>query len=322
MFKSKEAFRRELNQYHGVLSTSLSTDILGDGYTNNSGTIYSKINPDLSTTATIFGVDHYFVETYDMEMVEGRNFDPLSSYDSTVVIVNEAFVKSLGLENPLDAKVAIWNPDRAGIPIVGVVKNFHFQKLHEEINPVMLRIAPRNIWSLSVRMTPENIDETLAFIEAKWNSFEPERPFNYSFIDQKFARFYDEEKRTQTSITFFSLVSVVLTALGLFGMTTFIIERKVKEIGIRKVLGASLKSINFLIFREFMMSLVIAMAIATPLAFYMGNNWLDRFAYRIDVNAMPFLVAGLLTVMVIASTVSLLSLKASRANPVEALRNE
>ncbi len=322
MYQSKEAFRSELDRYPGVLATSFSTDVLGNGYTNNSGPVYSKRNRDISASTTIFGVDHYFVDTYDMEIIEGRNFDPQSAYDSTAVIVNEAFIRSLGLKDPLDTKVTIWNPDRAGSPIIGVVKDFHFQKLHQEINPVMLRIAPRNIWNLSVRMAPEHIDQTLSFIENKWNEFESEQPFRYSFIDQKFARFYEEESRTQTAITFFSLVSIVLTALGLFGMTTFVIERKVKEIGIRKVLGASIGNINLLIFREFLVALIVAIAIASPLAFYMGNEWLNRFAYRIDINAAPFLVASLLTIVIIASTVSLLSFRAAQANPVDALRNE
>ncbi len=322
MYQSREAFRKELDRYTGVVSTSFSTDVLGNGYTNNSGPVYSKLNTDVSASTTIFGVDHYFVETYDMEIVEGRTFDPQSSYDSTAVIVNEAFVRSLGLENPLNTKVTVWNPDRAGSPIIGVVKDFHFQKLHEEINPVMLRIAPRNIWNLSVRMAPENIGQTLSFIESKWNEFESETPFRYSFIDQKFALFYEEESRLQTAITFFSLISIVLTALGLFGMTTFVIERKVKEIGIRKVLGASIGSINLLVLKEFILALVIAIAIASPLAYYMGSEWLSRFAYRIDINAVPFLVASVLTVAIIASTVSLLSVRAARANPVDALRNE
>ncbi len=322
MSQSKEAFRKELDKYPGIVATSLSTDILGTGSTNNSGPVYSKRNRDLSTTTTIFGADHYFVETYDMEIVEGRNFDPQSSYDSTAVIVNEAFVRSLGLTDPLDTKITFWNPDRTGLPVIGVVKDFHFQKLHNEINPIIIRIAPRNIWNLSVRMNPENISTTLSFIEGKWNEFEPEVPFRYRFVDQHFAEFYEEESRTQTAITFFSLVSIVLTALGLFGMTTFVIERKVKEIGIRKVLGASIGNINLLIFKEFLVALIIAIAIATPLAFYMGNEWLNRFAYRIDINAAPFLVASLLTIVIIASTVSLLSFRAAQANPVDALRNE
>lgn len=322
MYQSKEAFRKELDGYPGVVSTSFSTDVLGNGYTNNSGPVYSRRNSDVSASTTIFGVDHYFVETYDMELLEGRTFDPQSAYDSSAVIVNEAFVRSLGLEDPLNDRVTVWRPEGSGYPIIGVVKDFHFQKLHEEINPVMLRIAPRNIWNLSVRMAPEDIDETLSFIEGKWNEFESEAPFRYSFIDQKFARFYEEESRMQTAITFFSLVSIMLTALGLFGMTTFVIERKVKEIGIRKVLGASIGSINLLVLKEFIVALVIAIAIASPLAYYMGSEWLSRFAYRIDINAVPFLVASVLTVAIIASTVSLLSVRAARANPVDALRNE
>lgn len=322
LVKSKESFRNELDQYAGVISTSLSTDVLGNGYTNNSGPVYSKLNTDLSASTTIFGTDHRFVETYDMEIVKGRTFDPQSSYDSGAVIVNEAFVESLGLDDPLATEIALWDPSRPGIPIIGVVKDFHFQKLHDAINPVMIRIASRNIWNLSVRVTPENMSETLAFIEEKWNEFEPQSAFQYSFIDQKFARFYEEEEKMQQAITFFSLISIVLTTLGLFGMTTFVIERKVKEIGIRKVLGASIQSINLLIFREFVTALVIAIMIACPVAFYIGGKWLNRFAYRIDIGALPFLLASVLTFIIIVATVSFLSVRAARANPVEALRTD
>lgn len=322
MQSSMNAFRRELNQYPGVASTSLSTDILGTGYTNNSGPVYSKLNPELKASATIFGVDHHFVETYDMEVIKGRNFDPKSAFDSGALIVNEALVRSLGLEDPLNSKVAFWDPNREGLPIIGVVKDFHFQKLHQEINPVALRIAPRNIWNISVQLQPDNMAQTLEFIESKWNEFEPETAFRYSFVDQRFARFYENESRMQKAVTFFSTVSIILTALGLFGMTTFVIERKVKEIGIRKVLGASLSSINLLIFKEFLWVYVMAILVATPLAFYLGGQWLERFAYRIDINAAPFAIAAGLTLLVIASTVSVLSLRAAGSSPVNALKDE
>lgn len=322
MRKSYPAFRQELDQYTGIAATSLSTDVLGSGFTNNSGPVFSKINPDLSANTTIFGVDHRFVQTYDMEMALGRDFDIKSSYDSGALIVNEALVKSLGLDDPLNSKLAFWDPNREGLPIIGVVKDFHFQKLHQQINPVALRISPRNIWNLSVRMKPENIAETLDFIESKWNEFEPEAAFDYSFIDQEFARFYENETQMQKAVTFFSLVSIILTSLGLLGMCTFVIERKLKEIGVRKILGATVGSINLLVFREFLLVFVLALLVACPLAVYLGGNWLNRFAYRIDINALPFLLAGLLTLTIIAATVTILTRRAATNNPMDALRNE
>ena len=322
MYTSREAFRQELNNHPGVVATSLSTDILGSGYTNNSGPVYSKVNPDMKASTTVFGTDHYFVDAYDMELVAGRNFDPQSSSDSNAVIVNEALVRALALEDPLNSRVAMWNPASEGVSIIGVVKDFHFQKLHQEINPVMIRIAPRNIWNLSVQLAEDNITETLAFIEEKWSEFEPETALSYRFVDQRFARFYEEEVRMQKAITFFAMVSIVLTALGLFGMTTFVIERKVKEIGIRKVLGASVSSINLMIYKEFGLVFLLSLLIAIPSAYYLGNGWLDKFAYRIDISAIPFVVASILTMLVVMGTVSLLSIRAANANPVTALRNE
>lgn len=322
MYPRHQAFRKELDQYPGIVSTSLSTDVLGSGYTNNSGPVFSKLNPDLNANTTIFGVDHSFVKTYDMEIITGRDFDIQSASDSGALIVNEALVKSLGLQDPLKEKIAFYDPSRTGLPIIGVVKDFHFQKLHEEINPVALRISPRNIWNLSVQLKAENMAQTLDFIESKWNEFEPEASFDYSFIDQEFARFYENETRMQQAITFFSAVSIVLTALGLLGMCTFVIERKLKEIGLRKILGASVSSINMLVFREFLWVFLLALLIACPIAVYLGGDWLNRFAYRISINAIPFVLAGALTLSIIAATVILLTRKAAVANPMQALRNE
>ncbi len=322
MYHSRQSFRTELEAYPGIVSTSLSTDVLGTGFTNNSGPVFSKRNTDLSANTTLFGVDHSFLQTYDMELVLGRDFDLKSAADSGALIVNEALVKSLGLENPLNEKVAFWDPNRDGLPIIGVVKDFHFQKLHDEINPVVLRISPRNIWNLSVQMKGEGMAQTLAFIEAKWNEFEPDAAFEYSFISQEFASFYANEVRMQQAITFFSIVSIVLTSLGLLGMCTFVIERKLKEIGLRKILGASVRSINLLVFKEFLWVFVVALLLASPAAVYLGADWLDQFAYRISINAMPIIMAGGLTLTIITSMVILLTRRAAVANPMQALRNE
>ncbi|WP_348655469.1 ABC transporter permease [uncultured Roseivirga sp.] len=316
------AFQAELESNPGVLSTSASTDILGLGYTNNSGEFYPKSNPEQSIRTTLFGVDHDFLDTYQIEVIEGRNFDRTLSSDSMALIVNETFVSQLGGTNPLNEKVALFNAQNEGLPIIGVVKDFHFQKLHQEISPVAFRIAPWNIWNLSVLVDKERIAETLSFLETKWNEFEPEEAFTYSFVDQKFERFYESEMRLLKAITVFSIISIALTALGLFGMVTFVIERKTKEIGIRKVLGASVLQINSIIFREFLLLLIIAAAVASPLIIWAGQDWLSQFAYRIDFGIAPIFLAVLLTLVVISLTVGLQSIKAAQQDPVKSLRNE
>ncbi len=322
IYPKVESFRKELDQHPGILSTSLSTDILGDGYTNNSGPVYDMRSPDVSARVTVFGVDHEFTETYDMEILDGRAFDAQLESDVRAIIVNEAAVKALGLEEPVGKRISLFRPDGAAYRIIGVVKDFNFQKLHNKIDPVVLRIASRNIWSLSARLSEGSIPETLEFIENKWNEFEPEAAWDYDFIDELFARFYENETRMLKATTFFSLVSIFLTALGLFGMATFVIERKVKEIGVRKVLGATLKNIQALILKEFLLLLGLSFLIVTPIAYFVGNEWLDKFAFRIDVTAMPFVLAAVLTLFIIISTVGILSYRAANSNPVDALRNE
>ncbi len=319
MQTSHESFRKELDNYTGVVSTSLSTDVLGNGFTNNSGMMSAPDNPDLKSVVTIFGVDHEFTKTYDMEIVEGRVFDIRFSSDSSGVLVNQELVKQLALENPIGKKLNFF---RSEYTIVGVVKDFNFQALHQKINPVALRIAPRNLWNLSVQLKGESIPETLDFIESTWSKFEPNTAFNYSFIDQRFGQFYESEMRLLKATTFFAIVSIFLTALGLFGMTTFVIERKLKEIGIRKVLGASLSNINFLIFREFGIILLLAFVMAAPLAFYAGSEWLSEFAYRINLTAIPFITALALSMITIGLTVGFQSFKAARTNPAQILKDE
>lgn len=317
-----QSFQAELNANPGVLSTSVSTDILGPGYTNNSGPFYLQSNPELSVRSTLFGVDHSFLDTYEIEVLQGRAFDRNVSTDSSALIVNEAFVKQMGVENPLEEKVAIWSLDYGALPIIGVVKDFNFQKLHQEISPAVFRISPRNIWYLSVRLDKDRIPETLNFIESKWNEFEPEESFTYSFVDQRLDRFYESEIRLLKAITVFSIVSIVLTALGLFGMVTFVIERKTKEIGIRKVLGASLTHINLIVFSEFFRLLIIALVVSTPLVIMAGQDWLSQFAYRVNIGAVPVVIAIVLTLTVILLTVGIQSLKAANQNPIKSLRDE
>ncbi len=320
--RNYRSFKSEIDAYPGVVASSVSTDVLGNGYTNNSGPMMSKTNPDLSAVTTIFGVDFDFIKTYDLELLSGRDFDMQSSSDSSALIVNQAFVNQLGLDNPMEDEVTLYNPNNKGMKIIGVVKDFHFQKLHQKISPVAFRIANRNLWNLSVNMKAENITETLSFLESKWAEFEPDQPFTYSFVNDDFARFYANENRLLKAISFFSIISIVLTALGLFGMVTFVIERKLKEIGIRKVLGASGTNINFIILKEFLVVLAVAACISIPLALGAGKEWLSNFAYTTNIGVMPFVVALVISLVIVLITVGLQAIKAAKANPINALKSE
>ena len=320
--KSMEAFREEVAAHPNVLSTSLSTDVLGPGITNNSGSVYSKLDINQQTSTTIFGVDHAFIDTYQLNLIDGRGFRRELASDSNAVVVNQALVSALKLEDPLMQDIVLYQPNGPGYKIIGVVEDFHFQKLHQSVNPVVIRIAKWNIWQMSVRMAPENMEETIAFIGAKWNEFEKETQFEYDFVDDRFARFYADERRMLKSVTFFSVISIILTVLGLFAMTVFSIEQKLKEIGVRKVLGARVGDILKVIFNDIAKVLSLAIIISVPLIVYFGNSWLDRFAYRIEIGAIPMVLSVVMTLIIIFSIVSTLALKAARVNPVNILRTE
>lgn len=320
--KKIEPFRKELDQYFGVKSSTVGTDFLGRGYTNISGSVYVLNSPEQQTAATVFDIDHSFIDTYELKVSLGRGFDLKSSADSNAIVVNERLVSALNIKDPLGSSIALYSPNGTPNKIIGVLEDFHFQGLDQEINPTFLRITKTNFWQMSVRISPENIETTLDFIDTKWSEFEPEAPFEYKFVDEHFARFYNEERRMLNAITLFSTISVILTILGLFAMTVFTIEQKMKEIGIRKVLGASGLHIFKLIYKDFLMMLVMAIVIATPLIYYLGNNWLDRFAYRIDFTAIPIVLASLITFLVISFIVSGLTRRASSTDPVKILRNE
>lgn len=319
---SLSAFRNELDQNPDILSTSTSTDILGTGFTNNSGSVYPQLDMETSSSATIFGVDHSFMDTYELNITEGRDFDLKVAADSNAILVNQALVNALGITDPIGKKIVLYQSQGPVYEIIGVLEDFHFQKLHQKINPVVMRIAKWNIWQMSVRIAPENMEATLDFIEDKWNAFEPEKSFSYQFVDQQFERFYAEEQRMLQSISFFSLVSIVLTLLGLFAMTVFSISQKMKEIGIRKVLGAQMNHVFALIYKEFLLILLIAIVIATPLVYYLGSSWLDRFAYRIDMSVWPVLISSLITLLAISTIITTLAYRAAISNPLDSLRAE
>ena len=187
---------------------------------------------------------------------------------------------------------------------------------------MLLELPTETYGICRVNIEGERMEETLTFLESKYAEFEPDQPFNYSFVDDKFARFYETETRLLKAIGFFSLISIVLTALGLFGMVTFVIERKLKEIGVRKVLGASGINISTTIILGNFSVLCLASLVSIPLALIAGNEWLSNFAYAVNVGALPFIIALSITILVVIGTVSLQAIKASRLNPVKALKSE
>ena len=265
--------------------------------------------------------DGRLLETLDMELVAGRSFIPGSQVDrQESAIVNEALVEDLGWEEPLGKTVPTWRRT-----IIGVVRNYHMESLHHQIKPVVLEYWPdenRGLRYLFVKISSEDISGCLALVRELWEQVVPHHPFEYSFLDEDVDRQYRVEERWGWIVRYSTLFAIFVACLGALGLTSLAVARRTKEIGVRKVLGASASSIVALLSRDFVKLVVVANLIAWPLVYYAMREWLQDFAYRIDIGPGTFVWGGILTLMVVLLTVSLQAVKAALSNPVEALRYE
>ncbi len=274
----------------------------------------------------IMSGDEDLAEVYDLEIVDGRDLSTEMVTDASEgFLLNEAAIREFGLEeNPVGRRFEyIYGlPEPKAGRIVGVLKDFHYASLHTEVEPLMIHVLPEHAAFLNVRVQTADIKTTLERLEATWSSFVPTSPFDYFFLDSNYDNQYRTEMTMGKVITFFTLLAVVIACMGLFGLASFITEQRTKEIGVRKVLGASIKSIMVSLSKEFMLLIVLANVIAALPAYYFLNNWLDSFAFRIDVNIITFLVAALAALAIAGMTISFKTYQAARTNPVRSLRYE
>ncbi len=324
IFKQQEAFMQELAALPNVETVSAGMDALGNGYTNNS---YYVVPEGGTVThngimSTYFTVDDKFAEVYGIAVAQGRFLNNELASDTAAVVINQSLAKNLGYEDPVNRLVKIWGDDYPAFRIVGVLEDFHFQSLHKELQPAICILNQGNGWNLAVRLSGNDYPQTLSQIQAKWERMESDAPFNYSFLDDSFARFYQNELRLFKAINFFSLLSIIVAGFGLYGLTSFMVQQRTKEIGIRKVLGASVSGILLLLNRRLVLLLGIALALATPVTVVAVNAWLKAFAYSNGIGWSAFLLAGIAVAAIVISTVCLISLNTVRRNPVKALRYE
>ncbi len=271
----------------------------------------------------VMGVDEAFLDTYNLELTAGRNFSLSVTTDtSQAFILNETAVKRLGWTEPIGKEFGWAAHNREKGTVIGVVKDFHNRSLHEVIRPVAIAMwQPKfNVLSLKIRGT--DIDETLKYIGEIWRKYIPEKPFEYRFLDENLASSYLAEQRIGTLITVFAGLAIIIACLGLFGLAAFTAEQRTKEIGIRKTLGASVPNIVRLLSREVVILVLLANLIAFPLAYWVMNEWLAGFAYRIDLGALIFVLSGLLTMAIAIMTVSTQAIRAALTDPATALRYE
>jgi len=265
--------------------------------------------------------DYDFLETYGIEMASGRYFSSDYSTDATNgVIINESLANSLGWENPVGKRLDIGGELDEGT-VIGVIKDYHTRSLHHAIDPMVIYFAPR--WEhLSLRITGQDIPATIKFLKEKWEAFESAYPFEYFFLDRKFAEFYQSEEQLMQTFGLFSILAIFIACLGLFGLAAYTSEQRTKEIGIRKVLGASIANMVFLISKDFAKLVVAAFVVAAPIAFILMNRWLQDFAYRTSLGVDVFLFSGILALAIACFTVGYQAIKAALLNPVETLRYE
>jgi ABC-type antimicrobial peptide transport system permease subunit len=318
--ESYEAFKSETLNHHSVIHVT-SAQNRPTQVGNINPVYWEGRGPEQYETMRFITCDHDYIKTFEMELVDGRDFSRDFPTDIQNYIVNEEAIKFMGLEDPVGKLFSIWENEGQ---IIGVVKNFHSRPLHNEIEPLVLTLAQNN-WGpnyVFLRIGPENISQTLDDLAKTWKKFAPNYPFDFQFLDEAFEQLYRTDQRTGTIFKYFAILAVFISCLGIFGLAAFTAELRTKEIGIRKVLGASLSGIVSLISREFVMLLTLANVIAWPIAYFLMKRMLNNYAYRTNITLWIFLIAGVLAYSIALLTVSFQAIKAARTDPARALRYE
>jgi putative ABC transport system permease protein len=316
----KEALRNNSN----IINVSGSNTLPGQNFSNIG---FGAEGVEKSFTLNLCVCDYDFLETLKLEMAQGRFFSKEFATDSHAAVLNEKAVKLLGWEDPIGKKINNWNQNNRGnFTVIGVINDYHYESLHQEIRPQALFLSGgyyKNVESyISVRLNTENVSETVKFVGNTWKNFAPGKPFEYSFLDKDYDNLYTNEKQTRSLFSIFSFLAIFIACLGLFGLASFVADRKTKEIGIRKILGASVPRIVNDLNKSFVKWVLVANLIAWPASWYFMNRWLQNFAYRINLAWWMFVLAAALALLIALVTVSFQTIKAALRNPADSLRYE
>ena len=312
-------FLDQINNTPGVISASSTVHEIVKGGSYTTGVDWDGKNPEIETRFAHMSVYHDFIETLGVEIVEGRSFSRDFLSDTSKLIFNEKAIEVMGITDPVGKTVNLWGND---VQIIGVAKDFHFESLHEPVTPLFFKLQKDFLVNVLVRIEAGQEKATLERIESKYKAFNPDLEFDYAFLDQNYARQYASEERISMLSKYFGGLAVIISCLGLFGLAVFTIETRAKEIGIRKVLGASSLSITQLVSNDFNRIMVVAIVIALPLSYFLISKWLEGFAYAIELKTWYFVVSGILAIVVAWFTIGIQTLKAAFANPIQHLRSE
>jgi len=318
-----QTFRTELLKSPYITGVTAGMDVLGFESTNNSGlAILEGTTASEAPVATFFTVGMDFIDIQDIEIVSGRGFDSNLSTDSSAIVVNEAFVRAYGGVDLVGKNVKLWSPQNDDTPVIGVVKDFNFRSLRSEVSPAIFRVSRGTNWFFTIKLDPNNKKLAVDHVRSVYSTIEPDYPMGHWFLEDNLKAYYGDEDRLQTAIQTFAFICIFIACLGLYGMTAFTIERKIKEIGIRKVLGAKVKQLVWLVNQRFVPIALVASMASIPIVYYFIDQWLGGFAYRISIGIGSFLVAAVIVLIIVLSTVSIQALRAGLINPSKTLRSE
>lgn len=331
MGKSTDAFRGDLLQQPGVSSVSIGYGYPGDAVAGDQ-IILDRGGKRVTQSATQLTVDFDYIKTLGLQVVAGRDFSRKMGTDQDHAwILNETAVRELGFGTPEKAlgKTLYWHPWDGNNPdslkegkVIGVVKDFNYKSLYDQVEPAVIQIYPQAAWKVAVKLSTDKLASTLAGINGVWNKYSPDYPLEYKFMDENFDQLYRNEDKLQTLLWVFTGIAIFVGCLGLFGLAAFSTETRRREIGIRKILGASSRGVVVLLSKDFIRPVLLSLVIASPVTVFIMSRWLQSFAYRVGISWWIFGLAGTATVVIAMLTVSYQALRAAVANPVKALRSE
>jgi predicted permease len=319
----EDQFISEMKKIPGVVNASFTfNNMIGRNY-GVWGIGWEGKDPNADIYFEGFGAGYDFIETMDMQMKEGRSFSRNYGDDFSKVLLNEAAIKAMHLKDPVGKTITVFGDRRQ---VIGIVKDFHFESLHEPVKPAYFTLQQnpgKNPWfKLMVRIKATDQQQTIAAIQRLYESFNPGFPFTFNFLSEAYQKQYDTETRIATLSKYFAALAIIISCLGLFGLAAFTAQKRRKEIGVRKVVGASVMDITSMLSKDFLRLVVLALCVAFPVSWWLMNNWLQGFAYRVHIGAGVFLIAGISIILITIITISYQSIKAAITNPVKSLRTE
>ena len=318
------SFMQELSNNPNILEVSNSSAIPGNQGGDRAFRLEGTSNYHIRDLRQMWS-DYDFVNTYKMQINKGRFFSREHPSDTTSIVVNQAVVNLFGIKDPIGKNLIAPAPQGdQKFKIIGVLKDFNYESLHQEIRPLVMYLYKDHGYGsfISVRIKPYNFQSTITYLENTWKKFAGSQAFDYNFLDQNLAHLYISDQRTSKIASIFSILAIFIACLGLLGLASFVTEQRTKEIGIRKVLGASIPSLLFMLSKEFLKWVLIANIIAWPVAYYVMNNWLNNFAYKVNISLWIFVLSGIAALIIALLTIISHAVRASTANPVKSLRYE